>query len=589
MPLIKGTAVAPGLALGAIHVVGARQDVVPVWTIPAGLVDAEIARTRAAIEEAATRLEEQRQAILQAAGEQDAGILAVHCMVLEDPSALKRIERTIRDERVNAETAIQGLIDVLHEKMKGLEGANVRQYAADLSEPWRGVLDVLLWRDQEQLDMAKGQVVLAAAELTPQVVTCLARERILAVVTETGGRFSHGAVLARSFGVPCVVGLTNLLARLEQDVTVIVDGDNGTLNLRPSEEDIDHFLECRRQRDSRGRALASSAGLPAITTDGRQLTVAVNMESIRDLDTFHVEHCDGLGLLRTEFLYMERSQFPSEEEQYRMYRRVLDTLGDKAVTIRTLDIGGDKVLPYFKTPHEDNPALGWRGLRLTLEWQDLLRVQLRALLRASAHGRVRMLLPMVTSVEEIETVHEIFLGVRKQLISQGYETASDVPVGAMIEVPSTLWIMDELVEMVDFISVGSNDLTQYLLAVDRDNTLVAKLYEPHHPAVLRALAHVAEVCTRHATPCSICGEIAGDYAMALVLFGMGYDMISVSPNFLAELRFAVRHTAWNDCHSLAEDVLEARTPAEVRELLAQVRAHLHRDLLDDEAEVSPLT
>jgi len=162
-------------------------------------------------------------------------------------------------------------------------------------------------------------------------------------------------------------------------------------------------------------------------------------------------------------------------------------------------------------------------------------------------------------------------------------------VGAMIEVPSTLWIMDELVEMVDFISVGSNDLTQYLLAVDRDNTLVAKLYEPHHPAVLRALAHVAEVCTRHATPCSICGEIAGDYAMALVLFGMGYDMISVSPNFLAELRFAVRHTAWNDCHSLAEDVLEARTPAEVRELLAQVRAHLHRDLLDDEAEVSPLT
>jgi len=581
MPLIKGIPVAPGLVLGPAHVVRARPDVVPVWTIPAEAVESEVARLEAAVNEAAGQLERQRAAILEQAGEEEAGILAVHRMILEDPVAAAEVRRTVHEERINAEAAVQGLIDDLHKKMERLDGANVRQYAADVSEPWRVVLDVLMQRDQEQLGAGQQPVVLAAAELTPQVVSCLPRERILAIVTEAGGRFSHGAVLARSFGLPCVVGLPNLLARLEQDMPVLVDGDAGTLQPKPSQEAVAEYEERLHQRETREEALRAVASLPAESPDGHRLDVMVNLESIRDLGTFDVGHCDGAGLLRTEFLYMERSTFPSEEEQYRLYRRVVDGMGGLPLTIRTLDIGGDKQLPYFSVPAEANPQLGWRGLRITLEWQDLLRVQLRALLRASAHGPVRLLLPMVSSLDELSSVRAIFDGLRVQLADQGYEVARDVPVGAMIEVPSTLWILEEILESVDFVSVGSNDLTQYLLAVDRDNPFVAKHYEPQHPAVLRALADVARAARAAGKPCSLCGEVAGDLAMALLLFGMGYDSLSVAPNFLSSIRFAVRETPWESCRALAERATEARSAAVVRELLSEVRAKLHEGLAPD--------
>ena len=580
MPRINGIAVAPGLVMGPVHVVRARPDAVPVWTIREDEVPTEVARLKEAVQEVIDRLEARQEQVDETAGPQDAGIFSVHRMVLSDPSAGEVVDRRIRDERVNAEAAVQMLIDDLHQKMDRLEGANVRGYAADLSEPWRSVLDVLLQHETEELGALEESVVLAADELTPQVVTTLVRERVLAVVTETGGRFSHGAVLARSFGIPCVVGIPNLLARLEQGMRLIVDGDAGTVFLRPDTVAVEEFLERRRQRAAREEALSVHADKPAVTPDGHRIAVAVNMESIRDLGTFDVAHCDGTGLLRTEFLYMERKEFPSEEEQYRLYRRLVEAMGERSVTIRTLDIGGDKPLPYFKTPPEPNPALGWRGLRVTLEWQDLLRVQLRAILRASRSGSVRLLLPMVTSLEEVETARRIADEVRDQLLEQGYEIAPEVPVGAMIEVPSSVWILDRLIEAADFVSVGSNDLTQYVLAVDRDNPFVSRLYDPLHPAVLRVLSHVAEVARAAGKPCSLCGEMAGDHALALVLLGFGYDMLSVSPNFLAEVRFAIRSTTHAEARELSERVLHAAHPADVKALLDEARDRLHRGLED---------
>lgn len=586
MPTIQGTAVAPGLALGPVHVVRARPDVVPIWTIAGGDVDAEVARLEAALREAQGQLGRQRDLVHEATGSQDAEIFSLHRMVLQDPSALGTVRRKIREERINAEGAVQSLIDQLHQKLAGLEGANVRQPASDMSDPWRVVLDVLLQRERQELGATEERVVLAAAELTPQVATFLERTRILAIITETGGRFSHGAVLARSFGIPCVVGLQNLLARLEQNMQVAVDGDVGTIELRPDKESVDQFIERRRLRTLRRQVLDMHAAEPAITPDGKRISVMVNLESIRDLDTFDVRHSDGTGLLRTEFLYMERSQFPSEEEQFRMYRRVLDAMEGRPVVIRTLDIGGDKPLSYFQTPTEANPALGWRGLRVTLEWQDLFRVQLRAILRASAHGDLRVLLPMVTSLEEVEATRVIFDGVRTQLVDQGYEVADEIPVGVMIEVPSSVWILDQIVEIVDFISVGSNDLTQYMLAVDRDNPFVEKLYEPLHPAMLRVLQHVAQVTIAAGKPCSVCGEVAADDAVALLLVGMGYDALSVAPNFLADLRFAIRQTTLKEAQELARRALEARSAVAVRALMAEAHQRLHRDLAGDEAGVS---
>ncbi len=580
MPTIKGTIVAPGLALGPVHVVQARPDAPPEWSIRGEDLEQEVARFQEALASAGEQIERQRKVLLAVAGESDAGILAVHRMYLQDPKAIRTVEDVIRDQRVNAESAVSSLIQRYQKALTNLEGHNVRRQAEDWSEPWRVVIDVLMQRETQMIVAGEEKVVLAAAELTPQVATFLPRVRLLAVVAESGGRFSHGAVLVRSLGIPCVVGVPNLLARLEQGMQVLVDGDAGTVQLRPDAAAIDEFLERRHRLEQRREVLAAYAQLPAVTADGHRIMVGANISSLLDLTTFPVEQCDGIGLLRTEFLYMERNEFPSEEEQFRLYRRIIEHLGGRPLTLRTLDVGNDKRLPYLKTPVEQNPALGWRGLRITLEWQDLLRVQLRAAMRASALGPVRIMLPMVTSFEEVRTVREIFGRLHTQLTEQGYEIARDLPLGVMVEVPSCIWILEEIAEVVDFVSVGTNDLVQYLLAVDRDNPFVSRFYDPNHPAVVRALQRIAEICNAAGRPCSVCGEIAGDHAFALMLLGMGYDALSAAPNFLPEIRYAVRSSTHQEARELVARLQTARTAEEVRTQLAGTRDLLHARLVD---------
>lgn len=567
---VQGIAVAPGLALGSVHIVLTGPSDVPTWSVKREDVPFEIGRLASALNSAAERLEERQRAVALSAGAKDAEIFAVHRMILKDPHAMSEVERAISEQRINAEAAVKLLIERYQERFGKLEGDNVRDLASDVSDPWRYVLNVLLERDREQVLQAGLQVILAAAELTPAVVTFLERERLLAVVAETGGRFSHGAVLARSLGLPCVVGLPNLLARLEQGMQVAVDGDHGSVLLAPSEEQVAEFQERRRLLEERRESYRVDAALPGTTLDGRPLAVQVNVESIRDLDTFDQTHTDGIGLLRTEFLYLERNEFPSEEEQYRLYRRVLERMAGRPTTLRLLDIGGDKPLPYFQTPPEANPALGWRGIRITLRWRDLLRVQLRALLRASTAGDMRILMPMISSLEEVREVHRLFAEVRSQLSEQGYPTADDVPVGAMIEVPSALLEIERIVREVDFVSVGTNDLVQYLLAVDRDNSWVSGLYEPHHPAVVRALKQVADAAVRAGKSCSVCGEMASDPAVTVLLCGFGYDSVSVAPQFVPVIKYAIRHSRHADLVGFAERVLAAETARDVRTLLDKV-------------------
>jgi phosphotransferase system enzyme I (PtsP) len=280
---------------------------------------------------------------------------------------------------------------------------------------------------------------------------------------------------------------------------------------------------------------------------------------------------------------MERAQFPSEEEQYRLYRRFLEHFAGQPVTMRLLDIGGDKPLPYFKSPRETNPALGWRGIRITLEWSDLLRVQLRALLRASAHGELRILVPMIASLEEVLEVRRILQGVERELVAQGYELSDSVPFGIMIEVPSALLVLPDLLAQVDFVSVGTNDLIQYLLAVDRDNSWVSKLYDPEHPAVLRALRQVADAARAAGKPCSVCGELAADPAGVLVLLGLGYDEVSVAPQFLPEVKLAVRKTSWAEARRLAERMLAETSAQAVRDLHTEVRERIYQNKAGDGA------
>lgn len=571
---LNGIAVSPGLALGPVHVVRATDAVIPVWSVGPDEVSREVRRLDRAIESASRDLEHRQEVVSQQAGEADAQIFAVHRMILQDPGATSQVRTTIEDERINAEAAVDKLIGRLERTLGKMEGESVRSYAADLADPWREVLHALMQGERQDFLATDDDVVLAASELTPQVMTYLERDRLIGVVTETGGRFSHGAVLARAFGIPCVVGLPNLLGRLEQGMVVAIDGGHGVVQWSPSPEAIEEFEARKLSMVARQKALDEVAHLPAVTPDGKRLNVMVNIESLRDFDMFTPEYTDGIGLLRTEFLYMERPQFPSEDEQFRLYRRVLERMEGRAVTLRTLDIGGDKRLPYFQTPAETNPALGWRGLRVSIEWRDLLRVQLRAALRAGVGHDLRILLPMVTSIEEIEIVHEIFSGVRASLIEHGYDVEGDVPVGAMVEVPSAALELERIIEHVDFVSVGTNDLVQYLLAVDRDNPRVAKLYEPLHPAVLTALARVARICNAAGKPCAVCGDMADDPATAMMLLGMGFDAISVAPFFYPSIKYVLRRTLASEARELSRAALgEARVQG-VREVMAEFNARL---------------
>ncbi|MFT5831261.1 MAG: phosphotransferase system enzyme I (PtsI) [Bacteroidia bacterium] len=565
--MIRATSVSTGLAMGAVHVVTTGVDTVPVFTVAKGMVQAEIDRLTEAVGLAMAELDRRHKLVASQAGRQEAEIFNVQKLVLQDPGALREVESKIRDERINAESAVKTLIDRLHASLSGVGEADSRGFAADVSEPWKRVLDALLNRDRESVHSTQEKVIVAAAELTPRVVAFLSRELVLAVVTEVGGRFSHGAVLARAMGIPCVVGIPNLLSRLEQGMTIIVDGDAGKLMLRPGDADKAEFIKRLELHDERTARLTGLAVGTAETRDGEQLHVHANIEGLRDLDTFDIETIDGVGLFRTEFLYMERTEFPSEDEQYRIYRQVLERMGDKPVTMRTLDIGADKTLPYFKTPPEPNPALGWRGLRISLGWRDLLRVQLRALLRASTAGNLRVLLPMVTSLEEIREVHKEFDELRRDLVAQGYEIAVDVPVGAMIEVPSSFLTLKHIVKEVDFISVGTNDLVQYLLAVDRDNPWVSKLFESYHPAVLVALEYIARIAKDASTPCGVCGDMAGDPATAVMLMGFGFDSISAAAHFAPEIKHAVRSVTMKDARVLAGDLADQATVASVQKAL----------------------
>jgi len=567
---IRGTSVSTGLAIGPVHVISATRGAVPTFTVARERVDSEIERLDEALALATDELDRRRELVATQAGPKDAEIFGVQKLVLEDPGALKQVKDAIRKQRINAESAVNKLIDRLGETLGGL--GDGRGFVADVSEPWKRVLDALIGRDRETVLSGQEKVIVAAAELTPRVVAFLSREFVLAVICEVGGRYSHGAVLARALGIPCVVGIPNLLTRLEQDMLVAVDGDRGLLQLAPSDEDEADFEERLERHHARERKLAQLAKEDATTKDGEKLGVKANIEGLRDLETFDIDTIDGVGLFRTEFVYMERSQFPSEEEQYLIYRQVLETMGDKPVTMRTLDVGADKTLPYFKTPPEPNPALGWRGLRISLGWRDLMLVQLRALMRASVHGNLQILLPMVTSLEEIREVRSIFDGVRAELHSQGHEVTEHIPVGAMIEVPSSFLTLKHIVKEVDFISVGTNDLVQYLLAVDRDNPWVSALFEPYHPAVMMALEYIARIAKEAGKRSGVCGDMAGDAATAVMLLGMGFDSVSAAAHFAPEIKHAVCSVDAAEARELAKLVGEQALASGVREALSEFGA-----------------
>ena len=499
--------------------------------------------------------------------------------MLQDPVAWKDLRRWVLEDLMAPESAIQALLDKFGKLFERLEGGDMKSWVSDLRDPWNAVLLELSEGDVEAARSGgPGLLILVAEELTPTLVVSYPREKVAAIICSRGGRYSHGAVLARSFGIPTVTGLDAVDERARSGQPCVVYGDSGMVVLNATVEEQADALTLEAERARVRAVLASAARRPGQTSDGTEIKICVNIESPRDLDLFDLETVNGVGLFRTEFAYMERPSFPSVEEQTEIYGSVLERFPGKTVVFRTLDVGGDKPLRYFQTPEEDNPALGWRGLRLSLKWQDLFLMQLQALRDCRHHGKVSIMLPMVTNVEEVRLAKDMLRTIA------GSEDLG-VRFGIMIEVPAAAMALPDLVKEVDFISVGTNDLTQYLFAVDRDNPWVSDLYQPYHPANLRVLRYIAKVCQEAGIPATVCGEMAGQAAGAFFLAGVGYGGLSMSPLFVPEIKALLREVDIEALRGMADEaagvstskdalaIIEAKTSQAWQKVVESVGTH----------------
>ncbi len=558
---LKGTPVSPGVGLGPAWVVvdvSARE--IPRRTLVGEAPEAALARFEDARRRAIEDLKRIQAATTKELGIQDAAIYGAQIAVIQDPDALRDIRRLILEERLEPESAVQALIDKFEGLFQGLEGGEMKNWAADLRDPWLCVVRELESVGEERLEAFDGQgPVLVAEELTPSLVTRHHRHPLAGIVCNRGGRFSHGAVLARSFGIPTVTGLDHVHSKAEHGEHIVVLGEEGRVLLGIDEREKGIAERMAEEREQVQSVLLEAAVQPGATKDGTPVAVSVNIESPQDLAMFDPATTAGVGLFRTEFAYMERPSFPSESDQTEIYASILERFPNKPVVFRTLDIGGDKQLRYFKHPKEANPAMGWRGLRLSLEWQDLFLMQVSALLKARDRGDARIMLPMVTTVEELRRARD--------LIAQVCAGRKSIPVGVMIEVPAAAMALRELALDADFISVGTNDLTQYLFAVDRDNPWVADLYQPYHPAHLRILRHIARTCGAVGKPVSVCGEMAGQKTGALFLVGAGFRHLSAAPPFLAEIKAILREVPIDELRRLAHAAAAAHTSVEAFNIL----------------------
>lgn len=569
---INAPSAAPGIAIAPVYHHRNLGEFIPTTRIPQSGIRAECERFESACLRASDALRALKEKLEPKTDDSAAGITGIydaHIALMTDPNIRRDVIALIEKEAINAEVALQRVVARYENVFRSIDNPTVRERAADVRDVGRQVLNVLLQREQEAMEAEDQDCVLAVDEFLPSDVGLVETRHVRGIVMGEGGKYSHGAILARSLGIPCLVGLGDNLLKLPSGGLVILDGDRGRLIVDPSAGRLQRYQERMAEREEAERRIFEVRLSPSVTRDGTAVQLFANIEGLRELKSLEEGTFDGVGLFRTEFAFMERLVFPSEDEQFKLYKEVVDAMGGRRVTFRTLDVGGDKPLAYFRTPHERNPVLGWRGIRLTLHWRDLFYTQLRALVRASASGPVSILLPMVTTIDEVRSARRILEEVRADLEDQGAPVGEGLRFGLMVEVPALATILPHVLADVDFISIGSNDLAQYLLAVDRDNPRVAGMYDPYHPGVLRFLA----ACVRDAhaadVPCSICGEIAGESDFIPLLLGMGYRQLSMTPIFLPRVKLTVRSVEMQQCEDLWREVSELGTAEQVGEFLRE--------------------
>jgi phosphoenolpyruvate-protein phosphotransferase (PTS system enzyme I) len=566
---LRGVPASPGIASGPVHLLHWEVPDVRIRRIPNEAIPVELTRFRQAVERAKERLRAVRKRVEATTGAEEAAIFEVQLSILGDRELMNVVEDRVRDG-VAAETAFDHVMLDWRRRFARHEHPMLRERVGDLMDVHIRVLTVLLGLpDHDPVDVPKGaNAILVTHDLTPSLTVQLDREAIAGIATDAGTRTSHVAILARSLGLPAVVGLRTATHELRGSERVILDGTTGILVINPSHEDVEVYRDRARREAEDETELRALIHADAITQDGVRLTLRANLDLPEDAD--HAAHsgAEGVGLMRTEFLVVSRATMPDEEEQYLEYRRVLEAFRGRPVVIRTFDIGGDK-LPVGGYPTEPNPFLGWRAIRMCLDQPELFKTQLRALLRAAVHGDLRIMLPLVVTVDEVRHTRELLDESAAELASEGVAFRADVPLGVMIETPAAAVAADTFASEVAFFSIGTNDLVQYTLAVDRGNANLAARFTPLHPAVLRLIRRTVEVADERGIEVAVCGEMASHPMMAVVLLGLGLRTMSVNPRAVASIKRVFRAVSAKEARAVATEALAASSAAEAEAVVSR--------------------
>jgi phosphotransferase system enzyme I (PtsI) len=558
MSTLRGTAVSPGIAVGRALVV--ERDVVPVFRLSLGpeAIGAEVARLEAALEMSREQLRVVKERLSREVGAPHGYIFDAHLLMLDDRLLRRRAVEIVEQQQVNAEWALRTVSEELHALFDGFSDEYLRERSTDLDDViGRVQLNLRGSPEAPSLERLPGPLVLVASDLSPSEAAELDWDKVLAVATDVGSSTYHTAIIARSLGIPAVVGLKDATRQTPPGSLVVVDGSRGELVVEPEESTLDAFRRAQEEYRQEDERLRSTRELPSRTQDGVEVRLEANVEFLEEAATAQLYGAEGIGLYRSEYLLGRALRWPSEDQQLDVYRRLIDQMHPHPVTVRTWDVGLEAL--ETKGPSGPNPALGERALRLLRHSPDPFRVQLRALLRAGAHGPIQIMFPFVGGVGDLRMAMSLLEEAREGLRREGVAFREDVPVGINLEVPSAAVVADLLAAEVDFFSVGTNDLIQYLLAVDRTDPRVSALYEPLHPAVLRTLARIAAAAREHRRPLSVCGEMAGQPVEAVLLVGLGYRELSMAPSAIPRVKAAVRAVREEEARQLAERCLSLRT------------------------------
>ncbi|MCX7048202.1 MAG: phosphoenolpyruvate--protein phosphotransferase [Candidatus Sumerlaeota bacterium] len=573
---ITGIGVSPGVVYGEALLIDKRSLQIEPRTIPANKIESEVVAFRQAIEQSRQQIMAIRRRVADVLHESKAQIYDSHLMILDDELIFQKTISVIRGESLNAEYAFDRSIKELAQRFEEIDDPYMRARRADLEDIHQRVLNNLLQLEHEPIIEINRPVIVVAHDLTPSDTANMIGRPVLAFVTDKGGPTSHAAIMAKALEIPAVVSAETVTARVKQGDLLLVDGDNGIIVISPTESRLrkaERTIRLRERQDAERERLRD---LPAETRDGYRIELAANIEFPEEIPHVLSHGADGVGLFRTEFHYLNKGRLPEEEELYEVYSDVLRRIAPKPVIFRTVDLGGDKLADYMSTTQEFNPYLGLRAIRLCLANPEMFRTQLRAIIRASAHGPAKIMFPMITRVDEVRQARAMMASVRRELRAEGKPMSSDIEIGIMIEIPSAALTSDILAQQVDFFSIGTNDLIQYTMAVDRVNEAVAHLYEPYHPSVLRLISHVITSAHEAGIWVGVCGEMAADPMNAVLLAGMGVDELSMGSILIPEVKALLRSVTLSQARELAREVLRLPNSQKIRALIAKRRRQFRR-------------